>query len=61
MPSNAMYLAIAKKYLENHNEENSEEFYKGIITKSEKKTHKPNLNEYYNQIGIKDSFHRGNF
>lgn len=74
MPSYVIHLAIAKKYLENHkkeeNEENEEEFYKGVIAPdlADKKTShfgeyssSPNLNKYYNEVGLNSSFKKGYF
>ena len=56
-----MYLAIAKKYLENHNEEDFEEFNKGITSEMLEQSHSPNLNQFYNQKGLNSSYNRGQF
>ena len=75
MPSLAMHLAIAKKYLESHKEENEEEFYKGTVAPDMKpvleigngrlhygeNSHRPGLNRYYQEEGLNSSYNRGYF
>lgn len=75
MPSLAMHLAIAKKYLEQHPEENEEEFYQGAIAPDMKpileigngrlhygeNSHRPGLNKYYQEEGLNSSYNRGYF
>lgn len=75
MPSYAMHLAIAKKYLDSHKEENEEEFYQGTIAPDMKpvleigngrlhygeNSHKPGLNRYYQEEGLNSSYNRGYF
>lgn len=76
MPSLVMYLAIAKKYLERHSEENEEEFMKGILApdikrnlKNEKgklhygeqSSHRPDLDRFYRERGLDSSYNRGYF
>ena len=75
MPSYAMHLAIAKKYLETHKEENEEEFYQGTIAPDNKpvleigngrlhygeNSHRPGLNRYYQEQGLNSSYNRGYF
>lgn len=74
MPSLVMYLAIAKKYMEKHPEENEEEFIEGILAPDRKRnvraerhklhygsSHNPNLNEFYKKNGLGSSYNRGYF
>ena len=76
MPSLVMYLAIAKKYMEKHPEENEEEFIEGILAPDrrrnltsemaklhygEKTSHRPDLNRYYHEQGLESSYNRGYF
>ena len=69
MPSYIIHLAVAKKYLENHKED-EKEFYKGVIAPDlldKKVSHfgeyssTPDLNRYYNDVGLDTSFNRGYF
>lgn len=76
MPSLIMYLAIAKKYIEKHPEENEEEFMKGILAPDikrnlkaekarlhygERSSHRPDLNRFYQERGLDSSYNRGYF
>ena len=70
MPSFLIHLAVAKKYLEHHAEENAKEFYRGVIEPDlrDKSTSHfgeyssvPDLNRYYNEVGLNSSFSRGYF
>lgn len=76
MPSLVMYLAVAKKYMEKHSEENEEEFIEGILAPDrrinltsekaklhygEKTSHRPDLNRYYHEQGLESSYNRGYF
>ncbi len=76
MPSLVMYLAVAKKYMEKHPEENEEEFIEGILAPDRKRnlraekarlhygeetSHRPNLNRYYQEEGLNNSYNRGYF
>ena len=75
MPSLVMYLAIAKKYMEKHPEENEEEFIEGILAPDRKRnlrvekdrlhygesSHRPDLNRYCQDEGLESSYNRGYF
>ena len=70
MPSFIIHLAIAKKYLNNHPQENAEEFYQGVIApdlKDKSTSHfgpyssKPDLNRYCKEVGLETSYNRGYF
>lgn len=75
MPSLAIHYAIAKKYLESHKEENEEEFYQGTIAPDirawndtdtgklhyGKNSNNPDLNRYYQEVGLNSSYNRGYF
>lgn len=75
MPSLVMYLAIAKKYMEKHPEENEEEFIEGILAPDRKRnlraekdrlhygesSHRPDLNRYCQEEGLESSYNRGYF
>lgn len=75
MPSLSMYLAIAKKYIEKHPEEDEQSFIEGIIAPDEKRnikqerarlhygesSHRPDLNRYYQEEGLQSSYNRGYF
>lgn len=70
MPSFTIHLAVAKKYLERHPEENKEQFYNGVIDpdlKDKTTSHfGPNsssvdLNKYCQEVGLKTSYNRGYF
>lgn len=70
MPSFTIHLAVAKKYLEAHQEENEEEFYNGVIDpdlKDKKTSHygqyssTPDLNRYCREVGLNSSYNRGYF
>lgn len=70
MPSYVIHLAVAKKYLENHKEEDFEEFYRGVVAPDladKKVSHygeyssSPDLNKYYNEVGLDNSYNRGYF
>lgn len=70
MPSYVIHLAVAKKYLENHKEENITEFNKGVIAPdlADKKTShygeyssSPDLNKYKAEVGLDNSYKRGYF
>lgn len=70
MPSFTIHLAVAKKYLERHPEENKEQFYNGVIDpdlKDKTTSHfGPNssnvdLNKYCQEVGLTTSYDRGYF
>ena len=70
MPSFTIHLAVAKKYLELHPEENQEQFYNGVIDpdlKDKTTSHfGPNsssvdLNKYCQEVGLETSYNRGYF
>ncbi len=57
MPCLAIHLAVAKKYLEKHNDENKEEFIAGTIAPD---INYPNINKYINGVSDdKNSHHFG--
>lgn len=70
MPSFTIHLAVAKKYLEKHKNENEEEFYRGVIApdlKDKATSHfgqyssTPDLNRYCREVGLNSSYNRGYF
>lgn len=70
MPSFTIHLAVAKKYLEKHKNENEEEFYRGVIDpdlKDKATSHfgkyssEPDLNRYCREVGLNSSYKRGYF
>lgn len=70
MPSFTIHLAVAKKYLEKHKNENEEEFYNGVIDpdlKDKKTSHfgkyssTPDLNRYCREVELNSSYNRGYF
>ena len=70
MPSFTIHLAVAKKYIEKHPEENKEEFYRGVIDpdlKDKSVSHfgpnssSPDLNRYIQEVGLNSSYNRGYF
>lgn len=70
MPSFTIHLAVAKKYLEKHKNENEEEFYRGVIDpdlKDKSTSHfgkyssEPDLNRYCREVGLNSSYKRGYF
>ena len=70
MPSFTIHLAIAKKYLEKHPEENEEAFYNGVIDpdlKDKSTSHfgkysnTSDLNRYCREVGLNSSYNRGYF
>lgn len=70
MPSFTIHLAVAKKYLEKHPEENQEQFYNGVIDpdlKDKTTSHfgkyssTPDLNKYCREVGLNTSYNRGYF
>lgn len=70
MPSFTIHLAVAKKYLETHKQENEQEFLKGVIApdlKDKTISHFgeysscPNLNRFCKEVGLNSSYNRGYF
>ena len=70
MPSFTIHLAVAKKYLEKHKEEDEIEFYNGVIEpdlKNKETSHFgkysscPDLNKYCKEVGLNSSYNRGYF
>ncbi|MBO5371590.1 MAG: hypothetical protein J6A75_02605 [Lachnospiraceae bacterium] len=68
MPSYTIHLAVAKKYLEHHKEEDENAFYQGVIApdlKEKPASHfgksssRPDLKAYKEIVGLNSSYDRG--